>query len=375
MDLAAEVDVITIMPEYLGLPFDQFYASVEPNPGHPWTIAMRDLAARSTAAGKPIMLELVLTRDAVVGAAFNHEGSLIVVKNWAPRCMPFDNSLGELISTAYKNYAVWMTNLFRPTHLVVFVEMNLYYVHCGGAAPSCTVLIPTERDAYDRVKSVRPETAVFPSFKLEDLYGQTVDGFDELQYAAMAGTKRDRFGIAAYPYGMRKQDGTFVNPFDLPLDYLQRVHQRHPNERRIVVTETGWISNGPSFGTTSGCYGPFPFSALPFAQIYLEILLYNAYAGNFDLISWWSNRDLLPTDVMTSCYPATAAPTFPACGDDPWCRAVLSVRTAGLSGDSNFDELAFKAFGSMGLRSYDGTAKGPLKDRWTHFFSLPVIRP
>jgi hypothetical protein len=369
--VAPEVDVLTVMAEYLGVPFDEFYFSAEPDPLHPWTIAMRDLAARSMAPGKPIMLQLVLTRDTPVAAAFNNEGQLLVYKSWGPRCMAFDTPLGHVITTAYANYAAWMANLFRPSHLVVFVEMNLYYVHCGGSTASWNALVQAERNAYDAVKSAQPGTAVFPSFKVEDLYAQNVLGFDEAQYAAMSATKRDRFGLAVYPYGIRKPDGRFVTPFEVPIDYLQRTHTRHPSEKRIVVTETGWISQGPSFGTSSQCFGPMPFSAQPYSEIYLEILLYNAYLGNFDMITWWSNRDLLPAQVVGSCFPETVE----ECADEVWCSAIHTVRTLGFDGDPNFDEFVFKAFSSMGLRDYGGSPKGTLAARWMHFLNLPVSGP
>ena len=154
----------------------------------------------------------------------------------------------------------------------------------------------------------------------------------------------------------------------MPIDYLQRTHTRHPGEKRVVVTETGWISQGPWFGTPSQCFGPMPFSAQPYSEIYLEILLYNAYLGNFDMITWWSNRDLLPAQVVSSCYPETVE----ECASDVWCGAVHTVRAVE---DANFDEFVFKAFSSMGLRDYGGSEKGTLSDRWMHFLSLPVSGP
>jgi len=370
--LSADVDVIALFPEYLGIPFTEFAQSAGPAVDDPWTMQMTALANSAKSTGKPLMLELVLTRDFPVANAVNSNGSLELQPDWAPTCMDLTNAQYATVGLAYVNYATWIANAFSPKYLVIMIENNLYYVHCGGNTASWQALVNIERTAYDAVKAQFPGMIVFPSFKLEDLYDQSLAGFDQAEYGALANLKRDRLGIATYPFGIQLSYG-FANPYELPSDYLTRVRDLNPSEPPIVITETGWNSASLAISYNSACYPNLIYSDPSFENAYSQFLIYSGYVGGFDAIAWWSDRDLIDSSVMNVCPSQATPPAFPECNGDTWCVAINNARTAPSPGWSPaFAELAFKAFGSMGLRNYDGTPKSGEWSLWNQFLALPV---
>jgi hypothetical protein len=373
--LSSDVDLITVFPEYLGIPFTEFAQSVSPPADDPWTIQMTALANAAKSAGRPLMVELVLTRDFPVAKAVNSNGSLKLEPGWAPTCMDLTNTQYATIGPAYINYATWIASAFSPKYLVIMIENNLYYVNCGGNTASWQALVNIERGAYDAVKAQFPSMIIFPSFKLEDLYDQSLAGFDQAEYGALVNLKRDRLGIATYPFGIQLSYG-FANPYELPSDYLTRVRDLNPSEPPIVITETGWNSASLAISYNSACYPNLIYSDSSFENAYSQFLIYSGYVGGFDVIAWWSDRDLIDSSVMNVCPPQATPPAFSDCNGDTWCVAINNARTAPSTGWSPaFAELAFKAFGSMGLRNYDGTPKSGEWGLWNQFLALPVSGP
>src|SRR3974390_99224 len=369
----SDADVLTIFPEYLGIPFDSFATSANPSPTDPWTVQMTALANAAVATGRPLMMEIVLTRDFPVSKAVNNNGTLQLQTNWAPTCMDFTSSQFASVGTAYVNYADWIAKTFAPKYLVLMIENNLYYVLCGGDTPSWQAFVNIERNAYDSLKAQFPSMLVFPSFKLEDLYDQTLTGFDSAEYVAMANLKRDRFGIATYPFGVQVTPGDFANPYQLPSDYLLRVRDRYPAEFPVVITETGWNSSSIAISYNSACYANLVYSDPSFEAAYMDLLIYSGYVGNFDLISWWSDRDLIVSSYSNACVVQATPPSFPECNADPWCIAINNARAQAPNGWSPaFAELAFKVFGTMGLRDYNGNAKPNTLSIWNTFLALPL---
>ena len=373
--LSSDVDMITIFPEYLGVPFDDFASGPNLPPDHPWAVQMTALAAAAKSTGKPLIVETVLTRDVIVAKAVNSNGSLVIEPGWAPSCLDFTAPAYSGLGPAYVNYVTWIARTFAPTYFVFMVEANLYYVHCGGSTPSWQALVTTEQNAYAAVKQVNPAILAFPSFKLEDLYGQQLTGFDQAQYNAMSPLLRDRLGLATYPYGVQLSSGVFANPYQLPPDYLTRIRNQNPTEPPIVITETGWNSDSLSVTSNSQCYANFLYSDPSFEGAFLNFVIYYSYAGHLDGVVWWSDRNLEGEQVMSTCYPQSSPPSFPECNGDIWCAAVEQARASAPFGWSPaFAELAFKAFGSMGLRTYSGTAKFSLLAVWQWYLALPQSR-
>lgn len=372
--IASDVDVISVFPEHFGYPVDLFLGSQTPPPNHAWTRQVTSLANAAALTGKPIMLQMALTRDYMVSKAYESNGSLKLDRTWAPRCFDMSTALGTAIGNSYVNYVRWVSNLFKPTYVVIMAEINVYYAFCGGDTASWRALVNIERSAYDAVKASNAARLVFPSFKLEELYGNTLNGFDAAQYNALTNLKRDRFGISTYPYGLAGPTGLPVNPYQLPPDFLSRVKVRYPNEQRLLITETGWNSASISVSFGGSCFPSLLYSDTNLASAYLQHVLYYAYVNDFEIVTWWSARDLVDGRAMSTCY-APVPPGSTTCAGDPWCLSVAEFQAEyaafWLPPQA---ELVYKVFGAMGLRTYTGAAKPELMNWWAVFRALPVGR-
>lgn len=362
--LAQDVDVVTVFVEHYGIPWDEFAAAAAPPDTHPWTIAMRAFAANAKATGKPLALQATLARDKLAGAARANGTALVVDTAWKPACFDFGNATdGAQYRTAYRRFAAWMATLFQPVHFVHAVEISGYRKACPNDA-AWNALVATANDAYDAIKAATPAALVYPSFILTDLYASSAQGFDAALVDALAGLKRDRLGLSIYPQGLG------VVPQALPSDFVTRLRVRRPAEPPIVVTETGWNTDDLRVGTPGACVTGLS-SSETVARDYLDWLLTRAGTDGITLVTWWSGRDLLPADVMAACYPNASAPAFAACNGDAWCGAV-NVFRASTPADPLTGEVIFKAFGTMGLRRYDGTAKPALLQRWQAARAVPL---
>src|SRR5262249_56911772 len=78
---------------------------------------------------------------------------------------------------------------------------------------------------------------------------------------------------------------------------------------------------------------------------YFDRVVTGAKAGGADLVTWWSNRDVVPADFMTSC---------PCTFDATWCAIIAQTRAqAGGDGLAQFyPEMSLKIFGTMGPRDH-----------------------
>jgi hypothetical protein len=157
---------------------------------------------------------------------------------------------------------------------------------------------------------------------------------------------------------------TATTPADLPADWFTRGASR--GGERALVAETGWNSSSVVAQLRSGaCYTVFTDTEADEAA-YLGRLLDSAQDAGMDLVNWWSNRDLVVADFMTDC-PCTFDPT--------WCAVLAFARGPPTDGGTDtqfFGELLFKAFGTMGLRAYDGTLKPLVYARWQEARALGV---
>lgn len=372
--LAPHVDVVTIWPEYLGIPYDEFAVGPNISPSHPWVAKMNALISAANASGRPIMLELGLVRTGMVGKAWNNNGKHAVDDSWAPVCYDFSKPDAVAVGNAYVNYAQWMATHFQPAYLVNFIEANLYYANCGGAGAAWDALVNIQQRAHDAVKQILPNTPVFPSIHVETLYNYSVSGWDDAQYQALAIMYRDLFGLSIYPFGLTIGGGQFVTPYHLPADYIVRTKLLYPHEK-LAITETGWNNTSINIGDQETCINNFPYSQEQFVADYLSFVLASAHYGKLEIVNWWSFRDEMPASVLGTCYPRTTIPHFELCSADPWCMTINFMKDVTYQQTSElFSELVLKAFGAMGLQSNDGTSRPLLMDRWHNELALP-IRP
>jgi hypothetical protein len=222
--------------------------------------------------------------------------------------------------------------------------------------------------AYDAAKARRPDTPVFPSIQIDALYGlapgSCPPGIDagtcyETGYAHLSRVKRDRFAMSSYPYL-----GAVPSLAALPADWFTRAPRR--GGERSLIAEAGWLST-PVVAQSSGgaCFTALT-SDETFAAAYLDRLLDDAQAAGMDLVTWISDRDLLIEPLMTDCGCHQSA---------EWCAVRDLFRGLPPTGPADTQlegELRMKVFGAMGLRTYDGSKKQPVYDRWDQARKLPV---
>lgn len=168
-----------------------------------------------------------------------------------------------------------------------------------------------------------------------------------------------------------RSGGQPLLPGELPRDYFVRTRLRHPDEAPIVIAETGWNSQSLKLGTPESCIDVVP-SSEDLQAAYLEGLIAAARAYRLELVTWFSQRDVLPAAVMDSCYARATPPRYDACHGEVWCLGVNIYRQIAPA-NLMVGDLVFKGFGSMGLARYDGAPKPALK-RWRDQLAIPVLR-
>jgi len=178
-------------------------------------------------------------------------------------------------------------------------------------------------------------------------------------YEVIAPLRRDRFAVSSYPY----LQGVAAAAA-LPQDWFTRAAARQGE--RVVIAETGWLSTPLVAELGESCNRAFEFDVAASAA-FLKRVLGDAARLDVELVTWWSDRDLLPSREMSRC---------PCDDPDLWCAVRDVFRAAGGTDPAAqfFGELAFKAFGSMGLREYDGTPKSALFDAWQRARGQPLAR-
>lgn len=361
----APMDMAAVHQEFYGIPWQAYFDAVDPDPL--WLSEMQRLATIARAAAPQIFLSLGPLngdRSSLAARTIIRDGRVDNEDGWAAACYDFDNAPdADQVRSAYLAYVRFMVGLFKPSHLAIGIEVNLYFEKCPGRQAGLVGLLNA---AYDAAKAVSPETRVFPTIQIDHLYGEADDacapGQDkascfDANYAEIATLKRDLFAMSSYPYF----DGTY-SPQTLPHDWFSRGADR--GSEVGFVAETGWLSTVLSARRDDGSCPQVIISDEATAGAYLQRLLTDAERLDLAGITWWSQKDLLPSRLMDSC----------ECGSDPqWCAIMDVFRAAGGTGPEGafFGEVLLKAFGSMGLHGYDGTEKPALLTPWRNAFATP----
>lgn len=142
----------------------------------------------------------------------------------------------------------------------------------------------------------------------------------------------------------------------MPKDYFERAAAR--GNERALIAETGWPSTPLIARMSNGtCYMVFDFDERDSAA-YLERVLSDAKRIDMELVTWWSDRDLVTSKLMTEC---------PCAFDSTWCTVLDIFRGPAVPGMPEaqfYGEVLLKAFGSMGLRDYTGKARAGHMSAW-----------
>jgi hypothetical protein len=217
-------------------------------------------------------------------------------------------------------------------------------------------MVDMHNEAYQTVKSIDEQMVVFSSIELTSMYGldgscTNPDSCYADNLAAIEALDLDRLAVSTYPYGL--EDIATVD--DIPDDWLTRIGD--DMALPMVIAETGW--NGTDIvGTLNGeciTYGQFSEAD---QVAYLQWLARQAAALDMDFVTWWSNRDFIPSHISDSCDCAAS--------DQIWCDVVSSFNS---SLGEFYGEIIFKFWGTMGLRNYDGSEKTDLMSAWNEIRS------
>jgi hypothetical protein len=352
-DLGRDVDVVSVHQDFYGVPWEAFAADTMLPPA--WVATMDDLAARTRATGKEVFLSLAPLDGNRRALAPNVRADGSKDFGWKAACYDLATAPdGARLRQAYARYVGWMVREFQPRWVNVAVELSLF-MPCGAAWEG---MVDLERDAYAAAKAARADVVAFPSIQIDSLYGRaqgscptgmTADQCYDVNYARLARLSRDRFAISTYPYGA----AGIKTPADVPSDWFTRAADR--GGERLVIAEAGWLSTAATGNLDGTCLTFFDQDAQAQAA-YFDRLIAITQTHDVDLITWWSDRDLVPEPVMTSC-PCTV--------DAAWCDVVAAFRaTGGADPTAQFyGEAVLKMFGTMGLRTYDGTPREPIFGR------------
>jgi hypothetical protein len=352
-DLATDADVIELHQEFYGIPWDEFAAGTAPPAA--WVAVMDRIAAAARATGKPIFLSISMLnggRDRLAARTQIRDGRVASDDTWSPACFDFARSPdGAKYQAAYLRYAAWMTDRFAPRWLATAIEVNLFFEKCPAAAAG---VVTVANAAYDAAKLADPARLVFPTFQIDHLYGYDAascadpaqrDACFDRNYAAIAAMKRDRFAMSSYPI-----PGAGLTPATLPADWFTRGAAR-AGERGLIA-ETGIIATALAVRPRGqACVTVFTNTEAD-VTAYLTRVLDDARAAKLELVNWWSDRDLVVTELMTTCAPCSF--------DAGWCAVLEAFRGPETTSGPDTQlagELALKAFGTMGLRDYAGVAK------------------
>ena len=369
-NVADDAEIAAVHQEFYGVPWDAFLNGTAP-PAE-WVAVMTALAKSAKDAAKPVFLSINMldgTRGTLAPKTLITGGQVKTQERWAAPCYDFATAPDRAqTKAAYLAYVAWMMGTFSPAYLNVAVEVNLFFEKCPSARAGVVDVINA---AYDTAKAARADVIAFPSFQLEHVYGYADGSCDaptdpgkrakcyDANYAMLAGIKRDRFAMSTYPY-LRQ----FATVADLPADWLTAAAAR--GSERPVIAETGWLSTGLEvLPATGACFSVLSQTEAEESN-YLYFVVEGAAKGNMDLVTWWSDRDLVAAPLMTDC---------PCTFDATWCQ-VLDVFRGPAPPDGGTDtrllgELSLKAFGTMGLRAYDGTPKAGVMARWQAVRAIP----
>ena len=161
----------------------------------------------------------------------------------------------------------------------------------------------------------------------------------------------DRFGISIYPMVQLAVINEIPRELITALDPLV--------DRPLVIAETGFNSadiviSGPPL--SGNCETVLP-SSDAYQALYMDLLFTDANTLNIDLVTWWSFRDYLPSDVGGQC----------PC---PFSQFEICLL---LSLVKPFEQALFRSFGNMGILYNDGTEK-PVNALWQSWLARPITQ-
>ncbi len=357
--MAGDLDMVSILQDFFGIPWIELRSGAPLPPA--WLAFQQDIKARTAATGLPVYLQLTPLssddRNRLSPYVVEAGGNFNLVPNWSAACFDFvTDPLAAAVRSAYLDYVDLMIELFEPTHVTTFIELNIYLL--SGCTEGWDGLVGFANQVYDHVKSRWPDLIVFPSHLIDGYWftaAQDCPGDPtpclEAGVAPLLPLAMDRFGISTYPMTLLAVGA------DIPRGLITGLAA--VVGKPLAIAETGFnstdivISGAPLIGS---CKTVMKSSDANQAT-YMELLFRDADGLDIDLVTWWSFRDFLPRAVGGAC---------------PCPLSELEICVL-LSLVKPFDQALFRSFGNMGVLYNDGGEK-PIHALWQSWRARP-IRP
>ena len=187
---------------------------------------------------------------------------------------PGDGFDDPAVTEAYLTYVEFIVEELQPRWLALAVDLDQVALARPDDLNAYEVAY---RTAYERVKTLAPETKVFATFQFESLQGLLGWGVDHLPQWSLILRFRpilDLLAVSSFP--------SFIYPFagDVPNDYYARLLAFG---KPLALMPVGYSSEpsrgGVTFGTLTG------------QQEFLERILTEASEENWELVVWLFQQD------------------------------------------------------------------------------------
>jgi hypothetical protein len=293
-------------------------------------------------------------RDGLAMVARDVDGELVVENNPLAGCYDFDNGPNATQQrAAYKAFVRWMVDFFDPQYLSHVIEMNIYDANCPDQYAS---VLSLANEVYEQEKAVNPDLPIFATFAISFMWGYDTGECAigdraclELNLTRIAGLERDRFAISSYPAFLSNESP------QIPDDFFDAVHEI--TGERLVWGETGYGNRDVTipYPTLDDPCQTILFSSDQEQIDYLNFLLEDANRMGSDLVVWWSFRDFITPEVLSSC---------PCSAPGLWCVLYEAMYNVGLLP-------AWLHWGAMGMLDYAVQPK-PALATWNDWLARPV---
>ncbi len=164
------------------------------------------------------------------------------------------------VRAAFISYAKYLALNYKPAYMALGVEVDMIYRGRGDG--SFRNFLSLYFEAYDAVKSVSPDTMVFPTFQYEDMLGLLNTGSPTLPSWSLVNRfepKIDMLAVTSYP------SLVFSSVSELPSDYYDALAGRL--DKPVIFASVGWNSSeDPSTDPSDSAQVSFLYRVLTAAE-------------------------------------------------------------------------------------------------------------
>jgi len=201
--------------------------------------------------------------------------------------VPAYNQLNDaVIVDAYTEHVNYLVTQFSPDYLVIAIEVNELWLRNNALWQGYVLLI---EEVITNTKTTFPNLKIGTSISLHNLYEPDVGNAETYINSVFDHINQmDFVGISYYPF--LKNQST-ANEFQQTLDFL------HNNTSKpIAIVESGHIAEDLVVPNLNVSINGNPTQQ----NLFLETLLNNAEANNYEMINWWAHRDY---DALWEVFP------------------------------------------------------------------------